>query len=57
VRNPWEDPNLVQFWLQFDAGARINSVHPYKFIVNEGTPAANSLSGDYTDSGSGGVSV
>lgn len=59
IRNPWEDPNLVQFWLQFDAGMRINSLHPYKFLVNEGTPVANSLSGDYTDSGSvsGGVAV
>lgn len=58
VRNPWEDPNLVQYWLQFDAGARINSLHPYKFIVNEGEPVANALSGDYiNDSGSGGVGV
>lgn len=57
VRNPWEDPNLVQFWLQFDAGARVNSMHSYKFMVNEGTPVANSLSGDYTDSGSSGTSV
>lgn len=58
VRAPYEDPNLVQFWLQFDAGMRINSIHPYKFVVNEGTPVANPVSGDYTDSGSGGgVSV
>jgi hypothetical protein len=57
IRNPWEDPNLVQYWLQFDAGCRINSVHPYKFIVNEGTPAANSLSGDYVDSAAGGIGV
>jgi hypothetical protein len=58
VRNPWPDPNLVQFWLQFDAGLRINSLHKYKFMVNEGNAVANSLSGDYTDSGSGaGVGV
>lgn len=57
VRNPWEDPNLVQFWLQFDAGLRINSLHKYKFMVNEGDPMANLLSGDYSDSGSGGLSV
>jgi hypothetical protein len=57
VRTPWEDPNLVQYWMQFDLGARINSLHPFKFITNEGTPVANSVSGDYTDSGSGGVGV
>lgn len=49
ARNPWEDPNLVQFWLQFDAGTRINSLHPYKFIVNEGSCVPNALSGDYTE--------
>lgn len=58
VRNPWEDPNLVQFWLQFDSGLRINSLHPYKFMVNEGTPVENLLSGDYiAGSGSGGLGV
>lgn len=48
VRNPYEDPNLVQFWLQADFGTRINSLHPKEFLVNDGTPAANALSGDYT---------
>jgi hypothetical protein len=57
VRNIFEDPNLVQFWLQFDVGLRINSMHPYKFVVNEGSPVANPVSGDYTDSGSGSESV
>jgi hypothetical protein len=57
VRNPWEDPNLVQYWLQFDAGARINSLHPYKFITNEGVPVAMAMSGDYIDSASGSIGV
>ena len=57
VRNPWEDPNLVQFWLQFDAGLRINSLHKYKFMVNEGTAVANSLSGDYGSGSGSGVGV
>jgi hypothetical protein len=57
VRNPWEDPNLVQYWMQFDAGCRINSIHPFKFITNEGTGVANSLSGDYTDSADGAIGI
>lgn len=47
VRNPYEDPNLVQFWIQGDYGTRIASVHEKVFQVNEGTPVANALSGDY----------
>lgn len=47
VRNPYEDPNLVQYWLQFEAGTRINSLHPKKLMVNQGTATANQLSGDY----------
>jgi hypothetical protein len=47
VRNPYEDPNLVQFWIQGDYGCRIREVHPKVFQINEGTPVANALSGDY----------
>ena len=47
VRYPYEDPNLVQFWIQGDYGTRIRSIHPKLFQINEGTPVANSLSGDY----------
>ena len=47
VRSPYEDPNFVQFWLQADFGTRINSLHPKEFLVNDGTPVANALSGDY----------
>ncbi len=48
VRNPYEDPNLVQFWIQGDYGTRIRSIHPKVFQINEGTPVANGLSGDYS---------
>ena len=47
VRNPYEDPNLVQFWMQWHIGMRIRSFHPRGFMVNEGTPVGNALSGDY----------
>ncbi len=47
VRNPYEDPNLIQFWIQGDYGTRIRSIHPKSFQMNEGTPVANALSGDY----------
>lgn len=47
VRDPYEDPNLVQFWIQGDYGCRIREIHPKVFQVNEGVPVANALSGDY----------
>lgn len=47
VRYPYEDPNFVQFWIQGDYGTRIRSIHPKVFQINEGTPVANALSGDY----------
>ncbi len=48
VRNPYEDPNLVQFWIQGDYGTRIRSIHPKIFQINEGAAVANALSGDYS---------
>jgi len=47
VRNPFEDPNIVQFWSQWDAGCRIRSIHEKEFQVNEQTATALPLSGDY----------
>lgn len=48
VRNPFKDPNLVQYWMQWDAGARINSVHKKNFAMSNGTPVQDiTLSGDY----------
>jgi hypothetical protein len=48
VRTPYTDPNEIQFWIQGDYGCRIRSVHEKVFQVNDGTPVANALSGDYT---------
>ncbi len=48
VRNPYEDPNSVQFWIQGDYGTRIASIHPKVFQINEEAPVANALSGDYS---------
>lgn len=47
VRYPYEDPNIVQFWIQGDYGTRIRNLNPKVFQINEGTPIANALSGDY----------
>ena len=47
IRTPYEDPNDMQFWNQFEAGTRINSVHKKLFAINDGTHIANALSGDY----------
>jgi hypothetical protein len=48
VRDIYEDPNFAQFWMQFGIGTRIVSLNKKVFMTNEGTPVANSLSGDYT---------
>lgn len=48
VRTPFEDPNYVQFWSQWDAGSRIRHIHEKMFQVNDGVPVANEMSGDYT---------
>lgn len=42
-----DDPNIAKYWLQFMAGTRIVSWHPKVFMINEGIPTANQLSGDY----------
>ncbi len=47
VRTPYEDPNEIQFWIQGDYGTRIRSIHRKVFQINDGTPVANALSGDY----------
>lgn len=47
VRNPYEDPNLVQFWSQWDAGTRVRHIHPKMFQVNDGVPVSALMSGDY----------
>lgn len=47
VRNPFEDPNIVQFWTQWDAGTRISNIHPKAFLINDGVQVSTELSGDY----------
>jgi hypothetical protein len=48
VRAPYEDPNIVQFWMQWQAGCRITSVHAKDFVCNEQTNTATNMSGDYS---------
>jgi hypothetical protein len=48
VRTPYEDPNLVQMWIQGKYGMRIRSVHKKMFQISDGTPVHNILSGDYS---------
>jgi len=52
IRNPWEDPNLVQFWIQWEMGMRIQNFHKRGFMISDGDTVGNELSGDY-DAGSG----
>lgn len=47
VRYPYEDPNLVQFWLQADFGTMISSFNEKVFRCNEQVLTATTLSGDY----------
>jgi len=48
VRDPYEDPNEKQFWIQSKYGCRIRTVHKKIFQINDGTPVATQLSGDYS---------
>ena len=48
IRAPYEDPNIAQFWTQWEAGARVTSIHPKEFMVNEQTNTGTPLSGDYS---------
>lgn len=50
IRNPFEDPNIVQFWTQWEAGSRVSQLHPKTFLVNDGVAASAELSGDYVAS-------
>lgn len=47
VRNIYEDPNEVQFWLEAAYGVRFRDVHPKVFQTNEQTNTAINLAGDY----------
>lgn len=51
VRDPFEDPNMIQFWLQAAYGTRIIEIHPKVFMTNEQSNSATMLRGDYIDLG------
>ena len=51
VRSPFEDPNEVQFWNQFEIGMRIKNLNKNGFMISDGSVTGNELSGDYTGSG------
>jgi hypothetical protein len=48
VRAPYEDPNIAQFWVQWKAGARVTSIHPKDFMINDQSNTATEMSGDYS---------
>ena len=52
IRTPWEDPNMVQFWIQWEMAMRIKNFHKRGFMISDGTTVGNEMSGDY-DAGSG----
>ncbi|MDR1370817.1 MAG: hypothetical protein LBJ72_11940 [Dysgonamonadaceae bacterium] len=47
VRNPYKDPNEVQFWVQASYDTRINDVHEKLFQTNEQTNTSVNYAGDY----------
>lgn len=47
IRSPYEDPNIVQFWMQWSAGTRILHLHAKEFLVNDQTNSGLDLFGDY----------
>jgi len=47
VRNIFEDPNDVQFWIEAAYGVRIRDVHAKVFKTNEQTNVGLDLAGDY----------
>ena len=47
VRNIFEDPNEVQFWIEAAYGVRIRDVHQKVFRTNEQVNTGLNLAGDY----------
>ena len=47
VRDPYEDPNEVQFWIQAEYDTRIQDIHRKVMHVNEQKNASLNLAGDY----------
>ncbi len=46
-RQIFKDPNDIQYWSQWKAGARVRNIHAKSFMMNEQSAVANQLSGDY----------
>lgn len=54
IRQPYENANLTQFWIQWEMGERIKNFHKRGFMISDGTTVSNEMSGDYiAGSGSG----
>lgn len=49
-RTPWEDPNMVQYWMQFEIGMRVTNTHKRALMVSDGTATGLEMSGDYQGS-------
>lgn len=57
VRDPFEDPNDVQFWLQAAYGTRIQDWHEKVFRINDQTNECINLAGDYAATGAVRVTI
>lgn len=57
VRDPFEDPNIVQFWLQASYGTRLRDWHEKLFRVNDQTNVCLNLAGDYAATGAVKVNI
>lgn len=57
VRSPYENPNIVQFWMQWSIGMRVKNLHKRGFMMSDGTVTANPLSGDYINGSGSGTGV
>lgn len=57
VRDPFEDPNDIQFWLQAAYGTRIQDWHEKVFRINDQTNQCLNLAGDYAATGAVKVNI
>lgn len=48
IRNPYEDPNMVQYWIETAYDTRINCVDKKVFMTNEQSDSGTLPAGDYT---------
>ena len=57
IRDIFEDPNEVQFWLQAGYGTRFQDIHSKVFQTNEFINTGADLAGDYVKGGAINVSI